>query len=83
MFITINIAGIIYLMVHSIVQRWKLVKMKHDLDKDKDSPSSYALLVRQARIIDEEDEDDEVEFRWPMDKWQIQKKLIDKYLKDS
>ena len=57
--------------------------MKHDLDKDKDSPSSYALLVRQARIIDEDDEDDEVEFRWPMDKWQIQKKLIDKYLKDS
>jgi hypothetical protein len=59
-FITINIAGIIYLMVHSIFQRRKLVKMKHDLDKDKDAPSSYALLVRQARIIDEEDEDDEL-----------------------
>jgi hypothetical protein len=82
-FITINIAGIIYLMVHSIFQRRKLVKMKHDLDKDKDAPSSYALLVRQARIIDEEDDDDDIKFRWPMDKWQIQKKLIDKYLKDS
>jgi hypothetical protein len=82
-FITINIAGIIYLMVHSIFQRRKLVKMKHDLDKDKDAPSSYALLVRQARIIDEEDDDDDIKFRWLMDKWQIQKKLIDKYLKDS
>ena len=71
MFITSNIAGIIYLMVHSIFQRRKLVKMKQDLDKDKDSPSSYALLVRQARIIDENDEDDALKFRWPMDKWQI------------
>lgn len=71
MFITSNIAGIIYLMVHSIFQRRKLVKMKQDLDKDKDSPSSYALLVRQARIIDENDVDDALKFRWPMDKWQI------------
>lgn len=45
--------------------------MKQDLDKDKDSPSSFALIMRQARIVDEDDENEEYDFRWPMDKWQI------------
>lgn len=45
-YIIINIAGITYLMVHSIFQRRKLMKMKQDLDKDKDAPSSFALLMR-------------------------------------
>ena len=41
-------------MIHSTFIIRKLVKMKYELDKDKDAPSSYALLMRQARIVDEE-----------------------------
>ena len=45
-YVAINIAGICYLMIHSTFIIRKLVKMKYDLDKDKEAPSSYALLMR-------------------------------------
>jgi hypothetical protein len=76
-FVACNVAGIFYLLVHSVFQRRKLVKMKHDLDKNRDTPSSFALLVRHARIHDDFGKE---EFRLPMDKWQIQKYLIDECL---
>jgi hypothetical protein len=47
-FIGCNMAGILYILFHSIFQRSKLVKMQEDLDKDKDSPSDYALLIRKV-----------------------------------
>jgi hypothetical protein len=47
-FIACNMAGILYILLHSIFQRSKLVKMEEDLDKDKDSPSDYALLIRNV-----------------------------------
>jgi len=47
-FIACNMAGILYILLHSIFQRSKLVKMQEDLDKDKDSPSDYALLIRNV-----------------------------------
>lgn len=47
-FIACNMAGIYFLLVYSIMQRKKLFKLKLELDKDKDTPSDYALLIRNV-----------------------------------
>ncbi len=47
-FIACNLVGIMYILFHSIFQRAKLCKMKEDLDEHKNSPSDYALLVRNV-----------------------------------
>lgn len=47
-FIACNMVGILYILFHSIFQRAKLVNMQEKLDKDKNSPSDYALLVRSV-----------------------------------
>jgi len=49
-FIGCNMIGILYILFHSVFQRSKLVRMKEELDKDKDSPSDYALLIRDVDI---------------------------------
>ncbi len=47
-FIGCNMIGILYILFHSVFERSKLVQMQEDLDKDKDSPSDYALLIRNV-----------------------------------
>jgi hypothetical protein len=42
-----NIAGILYMMIHSIILRRNLVKMAFEIDSVSASPSDFALLVRK------------------------------------
>jgi hypothetical protein len=47
-YVACNFVGIFYLLVHSVIQRRKLASLKQELDKDKDTPSDYALLLRNV-----------------------------------
>jgi hypothetical protein len=47
-YVACNFAGILYLLLYSIIQRRTLGNRKQELDKDKDTPNDYALLVRHV-----------------------------------
>jgi len=45
-----NMAGIVYLLIHSIILRRSLVAMNLYIDRNEVSPSDFALLVRNIPL---------------------------------
>jgi len=45
-YVSCNFAGIFYLLIFSILERRRMSRLQDELDKDKDTPSDYAVIVR-------------------------------------
>ena len=45
-----NIAGIVYLVLHSIYLRKMLMTLNHELDANKETPSDYGVLIRNVPL---------------------------------